>query len=213
MVCLHPLLRFAGCGFVCLFACWVPSCLWGCPPSLVWRSCVGVLACSGYSFCGHSDGFGSPGRRLLVPVLCGSQPLWVLSSVLFWFTLASGLRCLVPTWAALFLQSQQPFVVGSLSAVNICPTPALAGQVVWSRSFVPSCYSRGLSSLGVSAAAFCPLGLLSHPVFLLFLAWVSSFGICSGLGLRAAVLVLDPPFFFFGGVGGGGALLTLSLLF
>ena len=179
----------------------------------MWRSCVGVLACSGYSFCGHSDGFGSPGRRLLVPVLCGSQPLWMLSSVLF-FRLpllqgrcASGLRCLVPTWAALFVQSQHPFVVGSPSAVNICPTPALAGQVRWSRSFVPSCYSCGLSSLGVSAAAFCPLGLLSHPILPLFLAWVSSFGVCSGLGLRAAVHFLDPPFFV-----GGGCSVSLVLV-
>ena len=87
----------------------------------------------------------------------------MLSSVLF-FGLpllqgrcASGLRCLVPTWAALFVQSQQPFVVGSHSAVNVCPTPALAGQVVWPLSFVPSCCSCGLSSLGVSAAEFWPL--------------------------------------------------------
>ena len=141
----------------------------------------------------------------------------MLSSVLFFglplllVRCASGLRCLVPTWAALFVQSLQPFVVGSPSAVNICPTPALAGQVVWSRFFVPSCYSCGLSSLGVSAAAFCPLGLLSHPILLLFLAWVSSFGIYSGLGLRAEVLVLDPPFFCVC-VGGGGGYLSLVLV-
>ena len=96
--------------------------------------------------------------------------------------------------------------------MNVCPTPALAGQVVWSQSFVPSCYSCGLSSLGVSAAAFCPLGLLSHPILLLFLAWVSSFGVCSGLGLRAEVLVLDPTFFFGGGEGGGGGSLSLVLV-
>ena len=131
----------------------------------------------------------------------------MLSSVLF-FGLpllqgrcASGLRCLVPTWAALFVQSQQPFVVGSHSAVKVCPTPALAGQVVWSLSSVPSCCSCGLSSLGVSAAEFCPLGLLSHRILLMFLAWVSSFGVCAGLGLRAAVLVLDPSFFWGGGGG------------
>ena len=103
--------------------------------------------------------------------------------------------------------------VGSPSAVNICPTPALAGQVVWSQSFVPSCYSCGLSSLGVSAAAFCPLGLLSHPILLLFLAWVSSFGVCSGLGLRAEVLVLDPPFFFWGGGGSFPCPCCFSLAF
>ena len=142
----------------------------------------------------------------------------MLSSVLF-FGLpllqgrcASGLRCLVPTWAALFVQSQQPFVVGSHSAVKVCPTPALAGQVVWSLSSVPSCCSCGLSSLGVSAAEFCPLGLLSHRILLMFLAWVSSFGVCAGLGLRAAVLVLDPPFFFFWGGGGGGSSLSLVLV-
>ena len=151
-------------------------------------------------------------------MLCGSQPLWVLNSVLF-FGLpllqgrcASGLRCLVPTLAALFVQSQQPFVVGSPSAVTVCPTPDRAGQVVWSQSFVPSCCSCGLSSLGVSAAAFCPLGLLSHPILLLFLAWVSSFGVCSGLGFRAEVLILDPPFFFFFWWG-GGAFFPLPLLF
>ena len=127
----------------------------------------------------------------------------MLSSVLFFGlpllqgSCASGLRCLVPPWAALFVQSQQPFVVGSDSAVNVCPTPALVGQVVWSLSLVPSCCSCGLSSLGVSAAELCPLGLLSHLILLLFLAWVSSFGVFSGLSLRAAVLVLDPPFFFF----------------
>ena len=54
----------------------------------------------------------------------------------------------------------------------------------WSQSFVPSCCFCLLSSLGVSAAAFCHLGLLLHPILLLFLAWGSSFGIYSGLGLR-----------------------------
>ena len=129
-----------------------------------------------------------PCRRLLVPVLCVSQPLWVLSFVLF-FGLpllpdrcASGLRCLMPTLAALFVQPQQPLVVGSPSAVTVCP--ALAVQGVWSQYFVPSCCSCLLSSLGVSAAAFCPIGLLSHPILLLFLAWGSSFGVYSGLGLR-----------------------------
>ena len=75
--------------------------------------------------------------------------------------LGSGLRWPVPTWAALFVQSQQPFVVGSPSAVNICPTPALAGQVVWSQFFWPSCYSCGLSSLGVSAAVLSPWPLVA----------------------------------------------------
>ena len=58
------------------------------------------------------------------------------------------------------------------------------GAGCWSQSFVPSCCFCLLSSRGVSAAAFCHLGLLSHPILLLFLAWGSSFGIYSGLGLR-----------------------------
>ena len=63
-----------------------------------------------------------------------------------------------------------------------CPPPALAEQVVWSQSFTPSCCSWRLCSLGVSAAVFCPLAILSHPLLLLFLAWVSSSGFCSSLG-------------------------------
>ena len=88
-----------------------------------------------------------PCRRLFVPVLCGAQPLWMLSSVLF-FGLpllpgrcTSGLRCLVPTLAALFVLSQQSLVVGSPSTVTVCPAPALAVQGIWSQSFVPSCCS------------------------------------------------------------------------
>ena len=36
------------------------------------------------------------------------------------------------------MQSQQPLVVGSASAVAVCPAPAMALQGVWSQSFVPS---------------------------------------------------------------------------
>ena len=117
---------------------------------------------------------------------------------------ASGLRCLMPMLAALFVQPQQPLVVGSPSAVTVCPAPALALQGVWSQSFVPSCCSCLLSSLGVSAAAFCPLGLLSHPILLLFLAWVSSFGVYSGLGLRCCGPGYGSSLLFF--LGGGGCL-------
>ena len=137
-----------------------------------------------------------------VPSLCGCCALFS-----FWFPLlqdgcASCLWCLGHTLASLFVQSLLPFIVGSPSAVSVWPTPALAGQVVSSQSFGPSCCSCGLSSLGVSAAAFCPLDLLSHPVLLLFLAWVSSFGVCLGLGLKAAVLSWILP--SLGGGGGGG---------
>ena len=111
----------------------------------------------------------------------------------------------MPTLAAQFVQSQQPLVVGSPSAVTVCPAPALAVQGVWSQSFVPSCCSCLLSSLGVSAAAFCHLGLLSHPILLLFLAWVSSFGVYSGLGLRCCGPGCGSSllFLFFLRVGGG----------
>ena len=47
----------------------------------------------------------------------------------------------------------------------------------------------------VSGAAFCSLGLLSHPLHLLFLAWVSSFAVCSDLGWKAAVLSWFLPSF------------------
>ena len=51
---------------------------------------------------------------------------------------ASGLRCLVPALAAQPVQPQQPLVVGSASAVTVCPAPAMALQGVCSQSFVPS---------------------------------------------------------------------------
>ena len=48
----------------------------------------------------------------------------------------------------------------------------------------PLCFSCLLSSLGGSSAAFCHFGLLSHPILLLFFAWVYFFGVYLGLGLR-----------------------------
>ena len=85
-----------------------------------------------------------PCRRILVPVLCGSQPLLVLSIVLFLVLpllqdlCASGLRCLVPALVVQPVQSRQPLVVGTASAVTVCPAPAMELQGVWSQSFVPS---------------------------------------------------------------------------
>ena len=95
---------------------------------------------------------------------------------------ASGLRVWRPALAAPFVQSLQLFFVGSPSAVPVCPPQALVGQVVWSQSFPPSCCSWRLCSLSVSAAAFCSLAFLLHPLLLLLLAWGSSSGVCSGLG-------------------------------
>ena len=58
--------------------------------------------------------------------LCGC---WALFSVLVLPLLpdryGSGMRCLVPTLAVQLVQSQQPLVVGSPSAVTVCPAPAL----------------------------------------------------------------------------------------
>ena len=55
-----------------------------------------------------------------------------------------------------------------------------------------------------SGAAFCSLGLLSCPLLLLFLAWVSSFGVCSDLGWKAEVLSWFLPSF-----GGGSPSLVI----
>ena len=118
--------------------------------------------------------------------------------------------------AAKLVRSRLPFVVSPPSDVHVYPSPALAGLVVWSQSFGPSCCSCVLSSRGVSGAAFCHLGLLSHPFLLLFIAWVSAFGICSNLGWKAAVLSwFLPSFFFFFFLlffFGGGGVLSPSLV-
>ena len=124
---------------------------------------------------------------------------WLFCHPLLWFSpLCSLALGWVRFWPAVSA-ARVGFVVSPPSDVSVCPSPALAGQV-WSQSFGPSCCSCGLSSRGVSAAAFCPLGLLSHPLLLLFLAWISSFGVCSGLGWKAAVLSWFLPSF-----GGGGS--------
>ena len=91
----------------------------------------------------------------------------------------------------------------------------------WSYVFLlSSCSARGrrllslllgLASVPLPAApvaAFRRLGLLSHPLLLLFLAWVSSFGVCLGLGWKAAVLSWFLPSFF----GGGGGSPSLVLV-
>ena len=43
----------------------------------------------------------------------------------------------MPALAAQSVQSQQPLVVESASAVTVYPAPAMALQGVWSQSFVP----------------------------------------------------------------------------
>ena len=118
---------------------------------------------------------------------------------------ASSLWVWGPALAAPFVQSLQLFFVGCPSAVPVYPPQALEGQVVWSWSFPPSCCSWRLCSLSVSAAAFCPLAISSHPLLLLLLAWGFILWRLFRLGLVGCGPVLDPPFYW-----GGGTLLPLS---
>ena len=145
--------------------------------------------------------YGSPSLWALFIVL--SSPPAVLSLggccalFSFWFPLlqggcASGLRCLGPTLAAKFVQSRLPSVVGPPSAVSVCPSPALVGQVVWSHSFGPSCCSCGLSC-GILFP--WPLVAPSPSVVsrLSFFLWR-----LFRLGLEGCGPVSDPPFFWEG---------------
>ena len=140
----------------------------------------------------------------MVLSLSGCCSLFTVWFPFSWGTCTSGLRCLRCKLAAKLVQSRLPFVVSPPSDVSISPSPALAGLVLCSQSFGPSCCSCVLSSRGVSGAAFGSLGLLSLPLLLLFLAWVSSFGVCSDWGWKAEVLSWFLPSF-----GGGSPSLVL----
>ena len=123
----------------------------------------------------------------------------------FW---PAGLR---PALAVLFVQSLQLFFVGSPSTVPVCPPQALAGQVVWSRSFPPSCCSWRLGLPWCFCCGFlspCHLVAPSPSVVsrLGFILWR-----LFGLGLVGCGPVLDPPFSW-GGGGGGGASPSLVLV-
>ena len=118
-------------------------------------------------------------------VSCGSKLLWGLCCSLLAFPclrVGALLACGVSGASSLrSLQSRLPFVV--------CPPflplfvlHLLLRWVGWSQVCGTSCCSCGWSSGGVSVALFCRLGLLSHPLLLLSLAWVSAFGVCSDLG-------------------------------
>ena len=156
----------------CGGALWLPE-----PLGLCWLFCHPLLrfcASVGAVLCSL---FGFPCLRVGALLACG-----VCSAS--WLRGLCSLGC--PSWLVLLLMSL--FVLHLLLRVR------LFGQ-----SFGPSCCFCVLRSRGVSDAAFCHLGLLSHPLLLLFLAWVSSFGVCSGLGWKAAVLSWFLPSF-----GGGG---------
>ena len=129
----------------------------------------------------------------MVPCLLSLTLGWVH----FWPAVSMvPIRCEVcslgcPSWLVLLFMSLLSFTCS-------------CGGVVWSQVCGPSCCSCVLGSCGVSVAPLCCLGLWSHPLLLLFLAWVSSFGVCSDLGWWAAVLPGFLPSFFLGGWGGGG---------
>ena len=139
----------------------------------------------------------------VVLCLCGCCALFTV-----WFPLplggcASGLRCLQRKLAARFVQSRLPFVVSPPSDVSVCPSPALAGQVVWSQSFGPSCCALVGSLMRHSvtlaychALSFCCFSPGFLPLAFVP-AWVGRLWSCLGSSL-----------IFF-----GGALLPLSLLF
>ena len=114
--------------------------------------------------------------------------IWVVFSLSF--TLASGFVCFWPSVfcacvvcavcaASATLSSWDCFCCDCLS----CTCCGIAGWLV-TVFCVPRRSSFLLISLGVYSAAFSHLGLLSHPILMFFLAWVSSFGVCRGLGLR-----------------------------
>ena len=95
----------------------------------------------------------------------------------FWPAVSTApVRCDVcslgcPSWLVLLFMSLLSFTCS-------------CGGVVWSQVCGPSCCSCVLGSCGVSVAPLCRRSLWSHPLLLLFLARVSSFGVCS----EAAVL-------------------------
>ena len=142
---------------------------------------------------------------LAVLSLYGCCSLFTVWFPLSWGACTSGLWCLRHKLAAKLVQSRLPFVVSPPSDVSISPSPALAGLVIYSQSFGPTYCSCVLSSRGVSGAAFCRLGRVSRPLLLLFLAWVSSFDVCSDLGWKAEVLSWFLPSF-----GGGSPSLVLG---
>ena len=83
-------------------------------------------------------------------------------------------------------------MVSPPSDVSIYPSPALAGLVIWSQSFGPSCCSCVLGSLVRHSVALVSCRTLS---FCCFSPGFSSFGVCSDLGWKAAVLSWFLPSF------------------
>ena len=68
--------------------------------------------------------------------------------------------------------------------------------MVWSQVCGPTGSSCVLGSSGVSVALFCRLSLWSHPLLMLFLAWVFFLWRLFGLGLVGCVPAWVPAFFW-----------------
>ena len=88
------------------------------------------------------------------------------------------------------------------------------GAVLCSLFGFPCLRVTALLACGVCGACWlrrwCSLGCPSWlELFLLFLAWVSSFGVCSDLGWKAAILSWFLPSFFWGGGGGSPSLIRV----
>ena len=137
------------------------------------------------------------------PLLRFSASVGAVPLFTFWFPLlqggcTSGLRCLGHKLAARFVHSRLPFVVSPPPAVSVCPSPALAGQVVWSQSFGPSCCSCVVElSWGLCCGILSPWPLVApSPSVVSRLGFF--FWRLFRLGLGGCGPVLDPPFFWEG---------------
>ena len=105
------------------------------------------------------------------------------------------------------MQSQQPLIVGSASAVTACPAPALALQGVGSQSFVPSLL---LLFVELPWGLFC--GMLSlWPLVAPYPSVISRLGLFLWHFFRLEFEVLRPWLWILPSF--GGALFPLSLLF
>ena len=111
---------------------------------------------------------------------CGSRLLWGLCGSLLAFPclrVGAPLACGVYGASSLqSLQSRLPFVVLLFMSLFV-----LHLLLRWD-GLVTGLWPLLLLLCVGLLWGLCCLGVLSHPLLLLFLAWVSSFGVCSDLG-------------------------------
>ena len=114
--------------------------------------------------------------------------------------------------AARFVQSRLPFVVSPPPDVSVCPSPALAGQVVWSQSFDTPTPPLLLLCVALSWGLWCSI-LSPWPIVAPSPSVVSRLGFflwrLFRLGLEGCGPVMVPPFFFFFGGGGSPSLVLV----